>query len=520
MSPSHADESLPVDAIPTGVDGHHGRHIVGEQPPRPAADRQQATERKHDGDDPNRWRALVIILIGGGIVLLDVSIVNVALESISKGLPGASAEAVQWVLSGYALSFGLLLVPGGRLGDVTGRRRMFVLGIALFTLASAFCGFAPNGLFLVIARLVQGLAGGLLTPQVTALIQQLFQGRERGTAFGLFGATTGIATAIGPLAGGALIAAFGETEGWRFVFYVNLPIGIITILLAFRLIPADKKERDNKRHDFDPFGIALLGAAVVALLLPFVQSQEWPGAGKYWLVVVAVVFAGLFLLWERHYGKTREAVVDLTLFTRRSFSLGVLLATAYFGGFTPLFFVVTLALQSGLKYSALLAGVSTVSFAVGSGIAATIGGRIVHRFGRQLIIVGCILVLWGLAGVIIVVTYHYGPDLGWWLIVPLLVGGIGSGLTIAPNQTLTLAEVPVSQGGTAGGLIQVGARVGSAIGIAAVGSLFYGTLASQHGDYSKALPLGLGVSLGFVAAALAAGIVDSVIGRVRDSRIE
>jgi EmrB/QacA subfamily drug resistance transporter len=457
----------------------------------------------------------VVVLLGGGIVLLDVSIVNVALRSISSGLTGATPEALQWVLSGYALSFGLLLVPGGRLGDVTGRRRMFVIGVALFTLASALCGFAPNGLVLVISRLIQGLAGGLLTPQVTGIIQQMFRGRERGTAFGLFGAVTGIATAVGPLAGGALIAAFGEDQGWRFVFFVNLPIGIATIILAFRYLPGRSRTEDRRRHDFDPVGIALLGAAVVALLLPFVQSQEWKGGTKWWLVVVAVLIGVVFVLWERHYGRTREAVVDLGLFSRRSFSLGVALATLYFAGFTPLFFVLTLALQSGLGYSALLAGVSTVSFAVGSGVAATIGGRIVHRFGRQLIVVGCVLVLLGLAGVILVTSGHYGKDLGWWLVVPLLVGGIGSGLTISPNQTLTLSEVPVEQGGTAGGLIQVGARVGSAIGIAAVGSLFYNTLASHHGDYARALPMGLAVSLGFVAAALVAGILDVIIGRVR-----
>ncbi|PZF64664.1 MFS transporter [Curtobacterium sp. MCPF17_047] len=465
--------------------------------------------------DPNRWKALVICLLGGGIVLLDVSIVNVALQSISTGLPGTTPEAVQWILSGYALSFGLLLVPGGRLGDATGRRRMFVIGVGLFTLASALCGFAPNGLVLVIARLVQGLAGGLLTPQVTALIQQLFRGKERGTAFGLFGATVGIATAIGPLIGGLLITAFGTENGWRFVFFVNLPVGLVTILLAFRYLPAPSGAERGRKHDFDPVGIALLGAAVVALLLPFVQSQVWKGNAKWWLIVVAVVFGVLFVLWERHYQRTKEPVVDLRLFRRRSFSLGVGLATVYFAGFTPLFFVLTLALQSGLHYSALTAGLSTVPFAIGSGVASTVGGRVVHRFGRQLIVIGTILVLIGLGVVVWVVANHFEADLGWWLVLPLLVAGIGSGLTISPNQTLTLSEVPVEQGGSAGGLIQVGARVGSAVGIAAVGSVFYSTLATSHGDYATGLPLGLAVSLGFVGAALLAGIIDVVVGKVR-----
>ena len=267
-----------------------------------------------------------------------------------------------------------------------------------------------------------------------------------------------------------------------------------------------------------PSGSLLLGAAVVALLLPFVQSEVWKSGTKWWLVVVAVVLAVAFVLWERRYARTKEPVVDLGLFRRRSFSLGVGLATLYFAGFTPLFFVLTLTLQSGLHYSALLAGATSVPFAVGSGIASTIGGRIVHRFGRQLIVIGTILVLIGLGAVVWVVSNHYGPDLGWWLIAPLLVAGIGSGLTISPNQTLTLSEVPVEQGGSAGGLIQVGARVGSAIGIAAVGSVFYSALASSDGDHTTGLPLGLGVSLGFVAAALVAGIVDVVVGRVRGTQ--
>jgi EmrB/QacA subfamily drug resistance transporter len=534
MTADHRKPAEP-DAAPA-VAHHSAQHAATtDAPPEPTETgrtSEPGTQQDTDQPDPNRWKALVICLLGGGIVLLDVSIVNVALQSISSGLPGATPEAVQWILSGYALAFGLLLVPGGRLGDASGRRRMFIIGVGLFTLASALCGFAPNGLVLVIARLVQGLAGGLLTPQVTALIQQLFRGKERGTAFGLFGATVGIATAIGPLVGGLLITAFGTEHGWRFVFFVNLPVGLVTILLAFRYLPtaargddgsdgrrdASAKRGAGRKHDFDPVGIALLGAAVVALLLPFVQSEQWKSNAKWWLVVAAVVFAVLFVLWERRYARSKEPVIDLALFRRRSFSLGVGLATVYFAGFTPLFFVLTLALQSGLHYSALLAGLSSVSFAVGSGVASTIGGRIVHRFGRQLIVVGTILVLLGLGGVVWVVANHYRSDLGWWLVVPLLVAGIGSGLTISPNQTLTLSEVPVEQGGSAGGLIQVGARVGSAIGIAAVGSVFYSALADSRGDYSEGLPLALGVSLGFVAVALVAGIVDVVVGKVQGTQ--
>jgi EmrB/QacA subfamily drug resistance transporter len=457
--------------------------------------------------DPNRWKALAVCLIGGAMVLLDVSIVNVALRSISVGLH-ASGDAIQWVLSGYSLTFGLLLVPAGRLGDARGRRRLFIFGMLAFTFASVLCGAAPNATWLVIARLTQGLAAGLLTPQISALIQQLFRGRERGKAFGLFGAMVGISTALGPVIGGLLIQIFGESEGWRFVFFVNLPIGLIAVPFAMRLLPPATAEQRGQQHDLDPVGVLLLGAGVVVLLLPFVQEQQWKGNAKWLLLPLAALLLAAFLAWEvRYRNRGREALVDLTLFHRRSFSFGSSMITVYFAGFTSLFFVLTLLLQFGLGYSALLAGVVTLPFAIGSGVAAGVSGRVVHRFGRRLVLIGLGLVVIGYLGVILVIREVPASTTGWSLIAPLLVGGIGSGLVIAPNQTLTLSEVPVAQGGTAGGLIQVGQRIGSAIGIAAVGSVFYAQLAASHGSYNHALQGGLLVAVLFlvVALVLAAG---------------
>jgi EmrB/QacA subfamily drug resistance transporter len=468
--------------------------------PSSAPDRSQATD--DFVPDPNRWKALAVCLLGGAMVLLDVSIVNVALRSISEGLH-ASGDALQWVLSGYSLTFGLLLVPAGRLGDTRGRRRMFLIGLVLFTLTSLLCGVAQNATWLVIARLSQGLAAGLLTPQISALIQQLFRGRERGKAFGLFGAMVGISTALGPLIGGLLIQIFGESDGWRYVFFVNLPIGLITVPFAMRLLPQASKEQQGRRHDLDPVGVLLLGVGVVVLLLPFVQEQQWKGNAKWLLVPLAVLLLAGFVAWETRYRRAgRESLVDLALFGRRSFSFGTSMITVYFAGFTALFFVLTLLLQFGLGYSALLAGLTTLPFAVGSGIAAGVSGRVVHRFGRRLVLLGLALVALGYLGVIGVVREVPEHLTGWALIVPLLVGGIGSGMVIAPNQTLTLSEVPVAQGGTAGGLIQVGQRIGSAVGIAAVGSVFYARLAATRGNYNQALQHGLLIAVLFLVAAL------------------
>src|SRR4051794_35125096 len=197
------------------------------------------TPRRDDGyrPDPDRWMALGVVLAAGFMTLLDVSIVNVALPSIEQGLH-AQQNALQWVVAGYALALGLLLVPSGRFGDAHGRRPVFMIGVALFVLASAACALAQTPLELVLTRVVQGFAGGLISPQISGLIQSLFQGQERGQAFGYFGSTIAVSTAIGPLTGGALIALFGVHNGWRVVFFVNLPIGAGVLLLARRYLPA------------------------------------------------------------------------------------------------------------------------------------------------------------------------------------------------------------------------------------------------------------------------------------------
>ncbi|MDQ6851646.1 MAG: MFS transporter [Actinomycetota bacterium] len=474
---------------------------------------EAAPPARPDEPDPRRWKALAVCLVGGFMVLLDVSIVNVALPSIRTGLHATESD-LQWVISGYTLTFGLLLVPAGRIGDLRGRRGVFVGALAAFALASAACGAAPSSGWLVIGRLVQGLAGGTLTPQISATIQQMFSpGQERGKAFGLFGAVVGISTAVGPLLGGLLIAGFGDTEGWRAVFYVNVPIGLIAIPLAWRLLPGADEQAGTKHHDLDPVGVLLLGIGAVLLLLPFVEERQWSNAA--WLLVpaAAAVLAG-FLFWEVRYTRHgREPVVDLELFKLRSYTFGSSMITVYFAGFTPLFFLFTLYLQNGLKYSALAAGLASTPFALGSAVSAAFGGRVVTRIGRPLVALGLTLVVIGF--VTSVVAVHLVPDhgTGWATLTPLLVAGIGGGLTIAPNQALTLSEVPTRRAGTAGGLLQTGQRLGAAIGIAAAGSAFFAVLGSSHSDYAGAYERGIWVAVCFVAVALVIALIDITVDR-------
>ncbi|WP_067465219.1 DHA2 family efflux MFS transporter permease subunit [Actinomadura macra] len=453
-----------------------------------------------------RWRALSVCLVAAFMTLLDVSIVNVALPSIRDGLH-ASDAGLQWILSGYALTFGLILVPAGRFGDARSRRAVFMAGLALFTASSALAGIAPGIGWLIGARLVQGVAGGILNPQVAGFIQQLFQGADRGRAFGLLGGVIGIATAVGPLLGGALIALAGPDEGWRWVFYVNVPVGLAALVLAWRLLP---EPIYGERQGLDPPGVLLLGAGVLCVLLPFVQEQQWHGALKWLLVLAGGVLIAAFVLWER---RTGTPMVDLGLFRLRSYALGAAIALLYFAGFTAVFFIFTLYLQNGLHYSALEAGLAITPFAVGSGVAATIGGRVVSRYGRPLVAAGLGVVVVGLVAAWIAVELRPGGGVGWATALPLLVAGIGSGMVISPNQTITLSEVPYTEGGSAAGVLQTGQRVGTATGIAAVGSVFFATVAGTRGDWAAAFRHGLVVILGFVLAALGAAVVDLVTGR-------
>lgn len=466
----------------------------------------QAPQPLDAAENRKRWQALGVGLVAAFMTLLDVSIVNVAVPSIDRALH-ASPSDLQWVLSGYALTFGLVLVPAGRFGDARGRRNAFVFGISLFTLTSALAGLATSPTWLVAARLLQGAAAGVVNPQVTGLIQQLFRGSERARPFGLLGATIGISTAVGPLLGGLLIAVGGEAHGWRWVFFVNVPVGILAVILGWRLLPT-RPEGAPERRRLDPVGVLLLGVGVVLLLLPLVQEQQWQTPWKWALIPAGLAVLVAFGFWERAYARHHEPLFDLKLFSFQSYTLGSLIALIYFGGFTAIFFVFTLYLQNGLGYSALVAGLAITPFALGSAAASALGGRIVNRFGRPLVGIGLLAVVIGLTATVVALRLAPDAPAPWVTAAPLLVAGIGSGLVIAPNQTLTLAQVPVRQAGSGAGMLQTGQRIGAAAGIAAVGSMFFSTLADNRGDWTSAFETSLVLATGIIALALVAALID------------
>ncbi len=458
--------------------------------------------------DPRRWKALAVSLAAGFMGLLDVSIVNTALPSIQKDL-GASSGGIQWVVSGYALAFGLVLVSGGRLGDALGRRRMFLFALAAFVLTSAFAGAAPNETTLIIARLLQGFASGMMTPQNSGMIQDLFRGAERGRAFGMFGATVGISTAIGPVLGGVILAVFGDPEGWRWVFYVNVPIGILAFTLALRWLPKAERPARSLRGEIDFVGIMLLGVTVLGVLLPLIESEQGGLGSLWWLFVIAVLFGFAFVRWERSMVRRgRPPLLDTRLFTGTpGYASGAAVGALYFCGFTGMWLVFAIFFQQGLGYTPLMSGLAVTPFAIGSAVSAAVAGRLVPKWGRKLTVTGLVMVIAGMVTVAVLAGNAPGPSAGWWFALPLLVAGVGGGMVISPNTTLTLECVPTSMAGVAGGALQTGQRIGTAIGTVVLASIFHAVLGG-NGGYSSALTAAMLCAAGLTCSALLLAVIE------------
>ena len=450
----------------------------------------ETTAENQFGDfEPRRWQALAICLVAGCMTLVDTSIFNVALPSMERGLHMSPGQ-VSWSVAGYSLTFGLILIPAGRLGDEYGRRRLFLIGLSLSAATAIVCGAAPDATVLVVGRLCRGVAAGLLAPQVIALMQELYSGPKRGRAFGYYGATVGLSTAVGPLLGGVILQAFGTAEGWRFVFYLPVPVLLVTLTFGLRVLPADHRVGVHRRLDL--VGALLLGLGVLAIMLLPLQEIGAKTPPRFWLFAVGLAWLVLFVLWERRLGACGgHPLVNLTLLKIRSYSVGAVIAAVFFAGFTGIFLVITMFLQQGLKYSPLEAAASMLILTVGAAGSAVIGGRLVHRAGRRLVVIGSAAATLGLTVMALLAQGWTGPDTAAVLAAPLLVAGCGCGLVIPANQTLTLHEITRATTGLAAGIYQTGERIGTALGTALSSALFFGGLATTGGDYHVAVGRGL-----------------------------
>lgn len=471
---------------------------------------------------------LSVLLIAAFMSLLAVSSVNVVLHAIETSLR-ASTSALQWVVSGYALVFGILLVAAGRAGDVLGRGRLFVAGLVVFGTGSLLSGLAPSLLALNLARLLMGVGSGLLSPQVTGMIQQYFAGERRGRAFGMFGGMVGVSVAVGPVMSGALVGALGPEAGWRASFLVNVPVAIIGAIVALRVLPASAWAPSSAtlpgaggpsaasagasagarrpRADFDPVGMALLGLATLLVMLPFVESSDSPVGAWIWVSLgIGLALAVGWLVWERRYAmRGRQPMVHLGLFRTRSFAVGTLLIGAYFTAVAGIWLIIAQYVQQGLGSSALAAGLVGLPSALAGAVGAPIAGRHVLRMGRSMVLVGLALIIASLLATMLVVRLHTTSGLPfWWAGLTLFLQGAGQAMVVSPNQTLTLAEVPLHYAGAAGGILQTSQRIGTSVGIAAITGIAFSTAGRRGWDDGFLMGLGASVAICLIAVALAA----------------
>jgi EmrB/QacA subfamily drug resistance transporter len=474
--------------------------------------------------DPRRWGALFILLMGQFCALLDVSVTNVALPSIGRSTHAGSAE-LQWIVSGYILAFALMPVIAGRLGDTRGRRRMFFIGVSGFVVASAAVGLAPVPIVMIAGRVIQGMFGGLLGPQVVGYIQNAFAKSERGRAFGMLGATVGVGTALGPVIGGLIIGLGGPELGWRFVFFINVPIGIAAIIFAILWVREPGPTTDPSAVRLDVPGAALLGSSLLCILFPIVEINEFHNG---WLFLLFLPGAALLTAFIRRESRLSvdggSPLLDLRLFRIPTFTTGVAFALVFFCSNTGIPLLLSLFVQQGLGFSALESGLTITPFAVGFVVGSQLAGRLVTRIGRPLVL-GGVSVFFVATLLIGIVAHTLGgvtnpPDVILRFALPVLLLGLGGGSIVTPNQALTLTDVNPRMGGAAGGVLQTAQRVGSTTGQTVLGTLFFlsvtnfaastaiGHPAAHPSAFANAYDVGLVGSLFFSGSALVLGLVD------------
>jgi len=418
------------------------------------------------------WIVLIVVSLGFFMTLLDLTIVNIAIPNMITKLH-ASLDGVLWVINAYALVLAVLLITAGRLGDLRGQRRLFILGVALFTVASAACGFSPTVGWLVIFRAVQGAGAALLMPQTLAILTMVFPPERRGAAFGIWGAVAGVATIAGPTLGGLLVTAFD----WRYIFFINVPIGIAVIALSVVLIP---DLRTGREHRLDIPGVLLASLALLAICYGLVEGQKynWGHIVSFitipLVIAVGVALLAIFLIVQAR-SQDREPLVPFTLFRDRNFSLMNWVSGAVSIGMMGIFLPFTIYLQSALGFSALKAGLTMAPASLVSMFVAPVAGRMTDRVGgKYILMTGLLFFAGGMGWTAAVATSHST----WQDFLPsLALAGIGMGCTFAPMTTTAMRSVEPRMAGAASGMLNTVRQVGAVIGTAAVGALLQNRLA-------------------------------------------
>ncbi|HWV20685.1 MAG TPA: DHA2 family efflux MFS transporter permease subunit [Devosia sp.] len=434
--------------------------------------------------DPRRWIGLFVLLIANFMNLIDVTIVNVALPSMRESL-GATDNQIEWVVAAYVLAFALGLLPFGRLGDILGRTRLFLWGVAAFTAASALCGMSSSIEMLIVARVIQGLAGAMMTPQVLAIATVTFPPHERGQAFSLFGLTAGLASVCGPILGGLLIEAHIFGLDWEPIFLVNVPVGIAAVIAGWFLIPRLPGHPDLK-NDF--VGIGLFGLGIVAVVFPIVEGRAygWP-LWAFGLIAAGLVLIGLFTLWtKRRADAGLPQLLNYDLLKNRDFMFGAFVVTVYASGIPGMFMIISLLLQSGFGMTPLESGLTNTPFSIGVLLASLIAGRFGSHYLRARLGVAGLMLAGGIGSLHFIIGAAGDTINSWSFFVPLLIAGIGLGTGFSSLFQLVLRNVPPRDAGAGSGALQAFQQVGGALGVALIGEIFFTHLGDAFATGSTA----------------------------------
>jgi EmrB/QacA subfamily drug resistance transporter len=450
---------------------------------------------------PQRWLAAVVMVGAVLMDLIDITIVNVALPTIQRDLQ-TSGTQLQWVVSAYMLAFAATLIVAGSFGDVLGRKRVFLIGIALFAAASLASGLSQTPEELIAARVVQGAAAAAMVPQVLATFRAIFAGKERGQAFGMYGAILGFASALGLVLGGLLTEADVFGWSWRTIFLINVPVALVSFAAAVRVVPETREPAAGRP---DLIGAALLTAALVAIAYPLLEGRSlgWPAWG--WLVFASgiVLLAALALVEERRQHTRVAPLLRTRLFRIPAFTAGLTVQFAFAAGLQGFFLVFAIWLQLGMGFSPLAAGLTTVAFSVGSFALAPIAIPLAHRYGRLVLSAGGLLLAAGTVGVWSGAD-NVGSGSDPWPIVPgLVIAGAGLSLLIIPLANVVLAAVPVEAAGGASGQFSTAQQFGGAVGVAILGTVFFSQLEGHSFTDSFVYVLPIAAGLFLLAAALA-----------------
>ena len=468
--------------------------------------RAQSPMAQAEAKDRNPWLVLMVLCAAVFMLLLDTTIVNVAQQKIKEDL-GASLSQIQWVLDSYILTYAVLLLSFGRMGDVLGRKRLFVVGMSIFTAASALCGIAGwlgdfigvSGVnALIFARVLQGLGGAFMMPQTLSLITVVFPPEKRGAAMGLWGGVVALGAVIGPIVGGLIVTNYA----WEWVFLINVPFGIAAVYATLAIVPESTDPLASRRLDWG--GVVLSGGGIFALVYAFIEGGHlgWTDPTILGLLALGVLLLVAFVAWER---RAPDPMMKLELFAQRNFWVGNLIALAVAFGMLGIFFPMTLFLQGALGFSPIRAGLTMTPMSLMILVAAPIAGRLTDRIGaRWILVTGLSLVTGG----ILLIISRIAVDTTWrTLLVPLVVTGTGMGMTFAPMTAAVMAAVPPRIAGSASGILNTMRNIGQVLGIAVLGSVLQSRLGVHATDR-------------LAEVSLPAPLRDRLVGLIGDGRIE